>query len=57
MSDLTTLLRLVMIDISHMSRRPVTIVEEDIVNRVRDCAESVNVMSSKRERVYKDLGG
>ena len=54
---MTTLLRLVMIDISHMSRRPVTIVEEDIVSRVRDCAESVNVMSSKRERVYIDLGG
>ena len=46
-----------MIDISHMSRRPVTIVEEDIVTRVRDCAESFNVMSSKPERVYKDIGG
>ena len=46
-----------MIDISHMSRRPVTMVEEDIVTRVRNCSDSFNVISSKPERVYKDVGG
>ena len=46
-----------MIDISHMSRRPVTLVEEDIVTRVRNCTDSFNVISSKPERVYKDVGG
>ena len=32
-------------------------VEEDIVTRVRNCSDSFNVISSKPERVYKDVGG